>query len=152
MNIDALREQFPNEDACRQFFENVLWKQGRCCPHCLCLKSYHPKGASVRPGLYECAQCKRHFTVTCHTLMHSTKLPFWKWLLAMFLIVNSSKGISSVYLGKLIGISQKSAWKMGHAIRKMMDPGDELLPVFSGDRDRFFMDFQPKKNNRYQSI
>ena len=35
-------------------------------------------------------------------------------------------------MGKWVGISQKSAWKIGHAIRKMMDPGDELLPALSG--------------------
>ena len=35
-------------------------------------------------------------------------------------------------MGKLIGISQKSAWKLGHAIRKMMDPGSELVPALSG--------------------
>jgi hypothetical protein len=64
--------------------------------------------------------------------MHSTKLPLWKWLLAMYLIINSSKGISSLFLGKLIGISQKSAWKQGHAIRKMMDPGSELVPALHG--------------------
>ena len=64
--------------------------------------------------------------------MHITKLPLWKWLLSIFLIVNSIKGISSVYLGKLVGISQKSAWKIGHAIRKMMDPGEELVPALSG--------------------
>ena len=132
MNIDTLRERFPDEDACREFFENIFWKDGRFCPHCFCLKSYHLKGASVGQGVYECAQCKRQFTVTCHTPMHSTKLPLWKWILAMFLIVNSSKGISSVYLGKLIGISQKSAWKVGHAIRQMMDPGNELVPALTG--------------------
>jgi transposase-like protein len=132
MDIDALRERFPDEYACRRFFENIFWKDGRFCPHCFSLKSYHLKGASVRPGLYECAQCKRQFTVTSHTPLHSTKLPLWKWLLAIFLIVNSSKGISSVYLGKLIGISQKSAWKIGHAIRKMMDPGSEMIPALSG--------------------
>ncbi len=64
--------------------------------------------------------------------MHSTKLPLWKWLLAMYLIVNSSKGISSVYLGKLVGISQKSSWKLGHAIRLMMDPGSKFVPALSG--------------------
>jgi hypothetical protein len=52
--------------------------------------------------------------------------------LASYLIINSSKGISSVYLGKLIGISQKSAWKLGHAIRSMMDPGSELVPALTG--------------------
>jgi len=35
-------------------------------------------------------------------------------------------------LGKLIGIYQKSAWKLGRAIRQMMDPGSELVPAFRG--------------------
>jgi hypothetical protein len=29
MNIDQLRNQFPDEDACRSFFETILWKNGR---------------------------------------------------------------------------------------------------------------------------
>lgn len=53
-------------------------------------------------------------------------------MLAMYYMVHSSKGVSSVYLGKWGGISQKSAWKIGHAIRKMMDPGSELVPALSG--------------------
>jgi hypothetical protein len=53
--------------------------------------------------------------------MHSTKLPLWKWLLAIYYILNSSKGISSVFLSRLIGVKQSTAWKMGHAIRLMMD-------------------------------
>jgi hypothetical protein len=52
--------------------------------------------------------------------MHSTKLKLWKWLLAMYYMVNSSKGVSSVYLAQWVGVSQKSAWKLGHGIRKMM--------------------------------
>jgi len=64
--------------------------------------------------------------------MHSTKLPLRKWLLAMYYIINSSKGTSSVYLGKWVGISQKSALKLGHAVRRMMDPGSELVPALQG--------------------
>lgn len=132
MSIDQLRKQYSTEDACRLFFESVLWKKGRICPHCYNLKSYRLSGKSARSGLYECSRCKRQFTVTTKTPMHSTKLPLWTWLLAMYLILNSSKGISSVYLGKLVGISQKSAWKIGHAIREMMAPGSELVPALSG--------------------
>jgi transposase-like protein len=132
MNIDQLKKRFPDDDACRRFFESILWKDGRICPHCYCEKSYHLKGSSVRTGVYECSWCKRHFTITTKTPMHSTKLSLSKWLLAIYLIVNSSKGISSVYLGKLIGISQKSAWKLSHAIRSMMDPGSELVPALTG--------------------
>jgi hypothetical protein len=47
----------------------------------------------------------------------------------MYLIVKSSKGISSVYLGKLIGIFQKNAWKLGHPIRKMIASWSDLVPA-----------------------
>jgi transposase-like protein len=132
MNIDQFKARFENEDARRSFFESVLWRNGRFCPNCHCDKSYRLSGKSVRAGLHECAQFKRQFTVTSRTPMHSTKLPLWKWLLVMYYMVNSSKGVSSIFLAKWVGISQKSAWKLGHAIRKMMDPGAELLPALSG--------------------
>jgi len=32
MNIDQLRQRFPDEQACRSFFESVLWQKGRYCP------------------------------------------------------------------------------------------------------------------------
>jgi transposase-like protein len=80
MDIDQLRQHFPDENSCRQF------------------------------------------TVTTKTPLHSTKLSLWKWLEAMYLIISSSKGISSVVLARWLGVTQPTAWKMGHAIRKMMNP------------------------------
>ncbi len=132
MDIDHLRARFPDENACRTFFESIIWRNGRVCPHCDCSKSYRLSGQSSRPGLYECDKCKRQFTVTTLTPMHSTKLPLWKWLLCMYLMVNSSKGISSVFMAKWIGVAQKTAWKMGHAIRELMDPGAENQPPLHG--------------------
>ncbi len=132
MNTDQLREVFPNENACRSFFESIIWLNGRVCPLCGCAKSYLIKGASVRPGLYECDDCKRQFTVTTRTALHSTKLRLWKWLQAMYFLVNSSKGVSSVFLAKWVGVSQKTAWRMGHAIRQMMDPGAGADPILNG--------------------
>ena len=32
MNTDQLRARFPDESACRQFFESIIWKNGRVCP------------------------------------------------------------------------------------------------------------------------
>jgi transposase-like protein len=128
MNADQLRARFPDESACRKFFESIIWQNGRVCPHCACEKSYPIRGKTSRPGLYECDKCKRQFTVTTRTPMHSTKLPLWKWLQMMYYMVNSSKGVSSVFMGHWIGVAQKTAWKMGHAIREMMDPGAEGQP------------------------
>ena len=50
----------------------------------------------------------------------------------MYYILNSSKGISSVFLGRLICVKQNTAWEMGHAIRLMMDSWAKELPLLSG--------------------
>ena len=132
MNIDQLRQQFPDENSCRQFFEDARWPNGRICPHCAYDVSYLIKGNSTRPDRYECKKCNRQFTVTTKTPLHSTKLSLWKWLEAMYLIVSSSKGISSVVLARWLGVTQPTAWKMGHAIRKMMDPSQSDTGLLTG--------------------
>jgi len=146
MNIDQLKEQIPDETCCRQFFEKFIWAKGRFCPHCRCQRSYPLSGISSRVGLYECARCKRQFTVTTQTPMHSTKLPLWKWLLAIYYMLNSSKGISSVFLARLIGVKQSTAWKMGHAIRLMMSRWADQLPPLSGiiELDEKFFGGKPR--------
>lgn len=146
MNIDELKKQIPNETSCRKFLEQLIWPEGRFCPHCQNAHSYKLNGDSCRTGLYECARCKRQFTVTTKTPMHSTKLPLWKWILAMYYILNSSKGISSVFLGRLIGVKQCTAWKMGHAIRLMMDNWSKDLPLLSGtiEMDEKFIGGKPR--------
>lgn len=61
--------------------------------------------------------------------MHATKLDLRVWIAAIYTVLNSSKGISSVVLARMIGVSQKCAWKIGHAIREMMreDYGTESM-------------------------
>lgn len=132
MNIDQLRAQFPNDQVCRQFFESIRWPAGRICPHCGHSESYIINVRNAPYHRYQCKKCSRQFTVTTKTALHSTNLPLWKWLQAMYLIACSSKGISSVVLARLIGVTQPTAWKMGHVIRKMMDPKHSDVSFLSG--------------------
>ena len=130
MNINEFRNRFPDEEICRQYLEKVIWHQGRICPHCGNLKSWQLSGPSSRKGLYECSGCGKQFTITTKTPLHSTKLPLRTWLMAMYFMINSSKGISFVYLAKWLGVRQKTAWKVGHAIRAMMKAhGDAIGPL-----------------------
>jgi transposase-like protein len=64
----------------------------------------------------------------------------------MYYIVNSSKGVSSVFLAKWIGVTQKTAWKLGHAVREMMDPGAEGEPILNGtvELDEKFFGGKPR--------
>ena len=54
MDIDQLRQQFPDENSCRQFFEDARWPNGRICPHCGYDVSYLIKANGTRPDRYEC--------------------------------------------------------------------------------------------------
>lgn len=120
MTFNEFNGRFPDEESSRCYLEQVIWPEGRRCPHCGGVKSWPIKGDVVRRGLYECAKCCRQFTVTTKTPLHSTKLPLKTWLLALFCVTNSSKGVSSVYLAKWIGTTQKTAWRMGHTLRTLM--------------------------------
>ena len=132
LSIEKLLQQFPTEDSVRAFFESIVWHRGRYCVHCGFGTTYPINGTKTRPGLYECGKCKRQFTVTTKTPMHSTKLSLIKWLMAIYYIINSSKGIASIVLARWIGVSQKTAWKMGHAIRAMTISNSEMEKVLTG--------------------
>ena len=146
MNLNQFRNTFPGEIACRRYLEKVIWPHGRVCPHCGGLKSWLLSGLSARSGLYECSDCKGQFTVTTKTPMHSTKLPLRTWLLAMYFMINSSKGISSIYLAKWLGVNQKTAWKIGHAIRAMMTAQDDTVGLLDGivELDETYLGGKPR--------
>jgi transposase-like protein len=147
MTIDELKEMLPTEAACRCYLEETIWRDGRVCPHCGCLDSWALNGESTRQGLYECSGCHGHFTVTTKTPMHGTKLPLWTWILGMYFLLGSSKGVSSVILAKLIGVSQKTSWKLGQSIREMMDMGHERFPAVGGvvEIDEKYFGGKPRK-------
>lgn len=115
-------EQLPTEDDARRFLETAIWGEEPICPHCAHRGAWAMKSEKVRAGLYQCRKrtCRRQFTVTTKTPFHATKLDLRVWIAAMYLVITSSKGISSVVLARLLGVSQKTGWKMGHAIREMM--------------------------------
>ena len=117
MNIQEFNTQFPDEETCSS---------------CGGMKSWNLSSEGRRLGLYECAACGKQFTITTKTPLHGTKLPLRIWLMAMYFMINSSKGISSVFLAKWIGTSQKTAWKIGHAVRAIMASQADAMPGLSG--------------------
>jgi transposase-like protein len=131
-SLAKLRRQYQTEAACRAFLEELRWPQGPFCPHCGSYAHWALSGDSCRPGLKECADCHRQYTVTTKTPLHATKLPLWTWIQAIYLVLTSSKGLSSVVMARLLGVTQATAWRMGHAIREMMHYRYDTEPALSG--------------------
>lgn len=129
-SIPDIWRRMPSERHARRFLEGLVWQNGRHCPHCGSMNSSALRGRSCRPGLYQCRDCRLQFTVTTRTPLHATKLDLRLWICAIFLVLTSSKGISSVVMARLLGVNQKTAWKLGHAVRELMDDRNgELLPL-----------------------
>jgi len=120
---DLTNPAFTDEDKAREFLEASRWPDGPVCPHCGQLDTVSKLGGkSMGPGWYWCSDCRQKFTVRVGTLYERSHIPLHKWLFATHLIVSSKKGMSSLQLSRMLGITYKSAWFMAHRIREAMKP------------------------------
>jgi len=123
-------KKFPSEEDATLYFEKLRWGNDITCPYC---KS---KSISecVRPMPYRCRDCRKHFSVRVGTILSESKLPLQKWLLAIYILTNSKKGISSIQLAEYLETTQKTAWFLAHRIRETwLQENDKLDGVIEID-------------------
>ena len=112
---------FPSDAAAMDWFEEIRWPAGRVCAHC---------GSERTRGRCPCQNALLVFRLPqllfrsrFGTVMESSKIGYRKWAIAFYQILTNLKGVSSVKLHRDLGISQKSAWFLGHRIREAMNGG-----------------------------
>ena len=122
-------KQFPTEEKAAEYFEKLRWGETVVCPYC---GSIHISRTKLMP--YRCRDCRKHFSVRTGTALAESRLPLQKWLLAMYILTNAKKGISSVQLAEYLGITQKSAWFLAHRIRESwVQTADKLAGIIEVD-------------------
>jgi len=114
ISIFKLFEMYPDVETARKYLESRLWPQGVICPKCKGSERITPR----KDGFYRCNACKWDFTVRTGTIFERSHIPLHKWIHAMYMLVTARKGISSLQLGKEIGIRQASAWFLLHRLRE----------------------------------
>src|SRR4051794_7600774 len=123
-NLPELIEQFGSEDKCHAYLEELRWPDGVKCPRCESKKI----SRITKRRQFDCDGCRYQFSVRVGTLFHDSKLPLWKWFLAVYMMGESKKGVSANQLKRMLGVSYKTAWYLCHRIRRaMLDDGAELL-------------------------
>ena len=122
---------FHNEEAAYAYIEERVWPNGPTCPHCGNADPARMKlmaGKSTRIGVRQCNECRKPFTVKVGTIFEASHVPLRIWLQAIHLVCSSKKGISSNQLHRILGVTLKTAWFMGHRIREAMRDGS-LAPM-----------------------
>ncbi len=131
MTVDLTDPIFHDEEAARKHMEAIRWSNGPFCPHCGTVEGItRLQGKSHRPGLHQCNACRGHFTVTNGSVMESSHVPLAKWVLGFHLMAASKKGMSAHQLHRMLKVTYKTAWFMGHRIREAM--ADPMPPPLGG--------------------
>jgi transposase-like protein len=124
----AFRERFGTEEACRTALFEMRWREGLACPAC--------GGRSFcelrTRRLFQCNRCKRQVRLTAGTVFQDTKLPLTTWFAAIYHLTQSKNGISSIELGRRLGVKQGTAWLMKHKLMRAMAAREAAKPKLGG--------------------
>lgn len=64
-------------------------------------------------------------------MFEKSSTPLTSWFFAIYLFSQSKHGVSAKELSRLIGVTYKTAWRMCHLIRKMMEADTSSVPFGS---------------------
>lgn len=124
--VEAQRE-FATQQQCEEHLAAMRWPDGVECPRC---GSKEVTRLSTRKK-WQCRECRYQFSVTAGTIFHKTYVDLPRWMMALWLMCHSPKGVSSKQLERELGVTYKTAWYMTHRIRKAMI-SDQLGVKLSG--------------------
>ena len=142
MNIIHIFKKFPTQESCITYLEKVRWGDTPTCPYCKS-KQTVPLG-----NRHRCYNCITSFSVTVGTIFHKTKIPLQKWFLAISLILNAKKSLSSLQLSRDIEVNRNTAWRVSMQIRKAMrerEQGSMLMGIV--EMDETYVGGKPRKGN-----
>ena len=130
MNIIQIYKRFPTHEDCIKHLEQVRWNGVPTCPYC-----HSENSTAAKKGhRHHCNTCNTTYSVTVNTIFHATKLDLQKWFLAISLILNAKKGISSRQLGRDLEVTKDTAWRMQMQIRSaFIEYGDLLEGIVEAD-------------------
>lgn len=148
MNLLQIFHRFPDQEACLEHLESIRYSDTAYCPHC---GSVHVarKADTDRIGRWNCHDCKSSFNVLSGTIFEKTQVPLQKWFMAVGLMMNAKKSLSSCQLARDLELNQKTAWYMQSRIRaEMAVKQSEIKLQGIIEADETYVGGKPRKFNK----
>jgi transposase-like protein len=124
----GFRERFGTEEACRKALFGMRWREGLTCPGC----GHHGFCTLGTRRLLQCNRCKRQVRLTAGTVLQDAKPPLTAWFAAVYHLTRGKGGISSVELGRRLGVKQGTAWPMEPKLMRAMAEREAGKPKLGG--------------------
>jgi transposase len=125
LTISEFMGMFPDDDACLAYLFEARFGDDYACERCGETGKW--KKLTKEPA-YTC-QCGEHVHPMAGTPFHRSHTPLQKWFYAMYLFTTTRHGVPAKELQRQLSVNYKTAWRMGHEIRKYLAlvDGDDPL-------------------------
>src|SRR5579872_2530232 len=100
MSIQEIHSKFPTDIDASLYFEHLRWGNMNKCAYC-----GSPKISQRQlDNRFHCSACRKTFSVTTGTMLHSSKIPLKSWFYALSIITKPGKKISIMQLKRDINV------------------------------------------------
>ncbi|MCL2247021.1 MAG: IS1595 family transposase, partial [Lentimicrobiaceae bacterium] len=138
---------FSDRSVCVKYLEDARWRGTVVSPFDKNSKVYKCKGER-----YYCCSTGKYFNVLTGSMFENTKLPLNIWLVTIWLLKSSKKGISSYQLARTVGITQKTAWFMLHRIRNCFVEENQYVLKNEVEMDETFVGGKNKNRHKDKKV
>jgi len=114
-------KRFPDDDACLDHVMSVRYGKEGACPHCGTITTFH---RIAKRKAYAGAACGCHIYPCAGTIFEDSRTSLQIWFYAIYLFVATRHGVSGKELQRQLGVTYKTAWRMGQQIRDLMAKAD----------------------------
>ena len=126
LTVTDFFRQFPTDDACLEHLWEVRFSDEVVCPKCEKVGKFY---RLTKEPAYSCPRCGHHIHPMVGTPFEKTHTSLQKWFYAMYLFTTTRHGVATKELQRQLGVTYKTAWRMGHEIRKFMAKTDGEWPL-----------------------
>jgi predicted RNA-binding Zn-ribbon protein involved in translation (DUF1610 family) len=123
LTVQDFFDQFPDDQACLDHLMKVRFGHLTACPKCGREWRFHKLR---KEAAYACQWCGHHVHPMVGTPFQRTRTPLQKWFYAMHLFTTFQGNVSAKELQRQLGVTYKTAWRIGDQIRKHADTDGRL--------------------------
>lgn len=138
-------KKFSSQSQCLKTILVRKYPYGSICSKCKKVTKHYK--LRKRP-CYSCSKCGNHLYPLSGTIFEKSRTPLPTWFYAIFLMTSTRAGISAKQLQRQTGVSYKTAWRMSHQIRKLMQQANPTDISGTIEVDEAFIGGRIQNNKR----
>jgi len=113
--------EFPNDDACLTRVMEVRYGLRHVCRKCKKESTFHKL---TNRKAFACSHCGDNLYPCAGTIFQDSRTPLQTWFYAIYLFIATRHGVSGKELQRTLGVTYKTAYRIGMQIRDLMSKVD----------------------------